>query len=147
MASPLGTQTGLEILANILRHCDQKTNRHILNGLQRDIPHLAIELRKRILTFDDLAYADARGIQQLLKIIRLRDLAIALKNSPQAVLKNIASNMSQRNLQDLKAEITATGPSREKEIDAARDRIMSVVAELINSKDLFINRPTDDIIY
>ncbi|MDN5280357.1 MAG: flagellar motor switch protein FliG [Clostridiales bacterium] len=147
MASPLGTSTGLEILANILRHCDSKTNRNILNGLQKDIPHLALELRKKILTFEDLAYADQRGLQKLLKLIRLRDLAIALKGSPQAVLKNIASNMSQRNLHDLKAEITATGPSREKEVEEARDRIMVVVAELLNSKELFINRPTDNMVY
>lgn len=147
MASQLGHSTGLEILANILRHCDSKTNRHILNGLQKDIPQLVQELRKRILTFDDLAHADERGIQRMLKMIRLRDLATALKNSPQAVLKNIAANMSQRSLQDLKSEITATGPSRDLEIEAARDRIMSVVAELINNRELFINRPTDNMVY
>ncbi|MEW6709976.1 MAG: FliG C-terminal domain-containing protein, partial [Candidatus Riflebacteria bacterium] len=112
MASQLETSTGMEILARIMRHCDAKTNRNILNGLQKDVPHLASELRKKILTFDDLAYADARGIQKMLKLIPLRDLALALKGTPQAVLKNIAMNMSPRNLQDLKAEIAATGPSR-----------------------------------
>ncbi len=147
MASQLETCTGMEILAKILRHCDAKTNRNILNGLQKDVPHLAAELRKRILTFEDLAFADARGIQKLLKVIRLRDLALALKGTPQAVLKNIAMNMSQRNLTDLKTEIAATGPSREVDILGAQDRILAVVAELISSRELFINRPTDDLVY
>jgi flagellar motor switch protein FliG len=147
LASPLGTQTGLEILANILRHCDAKTNRNVLGGLQKEVPHLAIELRKKILVFDDLAYADGRGVQKLLKFIRLRDLAIALKRSPKAVLKNIANNMSQRNLQDLKAEITATGPSKAADIEAAQDKIMAIVAELVASRELFIQRPADDMVY
>jgi flagellar motor switch protein FliG len=137
----------MEILANILRHCDAKTNRNVLNGLEKDVPHLAAELRKKVLIFEDLAYADSRGVQKLLKFIRLSDLAVALKDSPQAVLKNIAGNMSTRNLQDLKAEITATGPSKKADIEAAQDRIMAVVSELISNRELFINRPTDDMIY
>ena len=145
--SQLGASTGLEILANILRHCDGKTNRHILSGLQKDIPHIAAELRKHILIFDDLAFADARGMQKLLKIIRIRDLATSLRGASQAVLKNIAANMSQRALADLKSEIANSGSARESEIDAARERIMAVVAELTNSKELFIHRPGDDLAY
>ncbi len=147
MASQLETSTGMEILARIMRHCNAKTNRNILNGLQKDVPHLAAELRRKILTFDDLAYADGRGIQKLIKVIRLRDLAVALKGTPQAVLKNIAVNMSQRNLQDLKTEITAAGPTRESDVQAAQDRIMAVVAELIAAREMFINRPGDDLVY
>jgi len=143
----LGTSTGLEILANIMRHCDAKTNRHILGGLEKELPQIINELRRRILLFDDLAYADARGLQQLLKTVRVRDLAIALQGAPAPVLKNIAANMSQRALNDLKEEITRLGRAREQEVDAARDRIMAVVAELISRKELFINRPTDDLIY
>lgn len=145
--SQLGSSTGLEILANILRHCDGKTNRHILSGLQKEIPQVVTELRKHILMFDDLAYADSRGMQKLLKLVRVRDLAISLKGASQAVLKNIAANMSQRALADLKNEISTIGAVRESESDAARERIMAVFAELINSKDLFIHRPTDDLAY
>jgi len=143
----LGNSTGLEILANIMRHCDAKTNRHILGGLQKELPQIVSELRRHILLFDDLAYADARGLQRLLKIIRIRDLAVSLQGAPAAVLKNIAANMSQRALNDLKDEITRLGKARDQEVDAARDRIMAVVAELMNGKELFISRPNDDLVY
>lgn len=142
----LGAITGLEILANIMRHCDTKTNRNIMNGLARDVPQVVLELRKKILMFEDLAYADARGVQKLLKLIRTRDLAVSLKGAPPAVLKNLANNMSQRGLSDLKSEITLIGPAREAEVEAARERIMNVVAELINGKELYINRPNDGLI-
>ncbi|MFZ5949448.1 MAG: FliG C-terminal domain-containing protein, partial [Candidatus Rifleibacteriota bacterium] len=90
---------------------------------------------------------DARGIQKMLKLIPLRDLALALKGTPQAVLKNIAMNMSPRNLQDLKAEIAATGPSREVDILGAQDRILAIVTELIAGREMFINRPSNDLVY
>lgn len=142
----LGANTGLEILANIMRHCDSKTNRNIMTGLAKDVPQVVLELRKKILMFEDLAYADARGVQKLLKIIRTRDLAVSLKGAPSAVLKNLASNMSQRGLGDLKGEIALIGPARESEVEAARERIMGAVGELINSKEMFINRPNDGLI-
>lgn len=117
-----------------------------MTGLAKDAPQVVLELRKKILMFEDLAYADTRGVQKLLKTIRTRDLAVSLKGAPPAVLKNLANNMSQRGLSDLKSEITLIGPARESEVDAARERIMSVVAELINSKEMFINRPNDGLI-
>lgn len=145
--SRMETSTGMEILANILRHCDYKTNRNILTGLEREIPQVAAELRKKIISYDDLAYADVRGIQTLLKIVRTRDLAMSLKGATQDVLKNIASNLSARALNDLKEEITLIGPVREAEVETARERVMTVATELIKNKEMFINRPTDDLVY
>ncbi|GAB1354306.1 hypothetical protein MASR1M12_30440 [Erysipelotrichia bacterium] len=55
--------------------------------------------------------------------------------------------MSQRGLSDLKGEITLIGPAREADVEAARERIMAVVAELINNKELYISRPNDDLVY
>ena len=145
--SRMETSTGMEILASILRHCDYKTNRNILTGLEREIPHVAVELRKKIITYDDLAYADVRGIQTLLKIVRARDLAMSLKGATQDVLKNIASNLSARALNDLKEEITLIGPVREADVEIARERVMTVAVELIKNKEMFINRPNDDMVY
>jgi len=143
----LGNNTGLEILANIMRHCDPKTNRNILGGLQKEIPHVVNELRKHIVMYEDLAYADSRGMQKLLKMVRISDLALSLKGASQGVLKNIAANMSQRALADLKSEITTMGSARESEVEFARERIMAVFSELINSKELYLNRGNEDLRY
>lgn len=145
--SQLGTSTGLEILANIMRHCDPKTNRNILGGLQKEIPHVVNELRRHIVMYEDLAYADSRGMQKLLKMVRIRDLALSLKGASQGVLKNIAANMSQRALADLKSEIATIGSARESEVESARERITAVFSELINSKELYLNRGNEDLRY
>ena len=141
----LGTSPGLEFFENIMRLCDAKTIRHIMNGLQKDVPHVVLELRKKIMMFEDLAYADARGVQKLLKLIITRDLAVSLKGAPPAVLKNLANNMSQRGLSDLKGEITLIGPAREADVEAARERIMAEVAKLLNKKEFFLKPPKYDL--
>ena len=147
MASQLGTKSGIEILADILKHCDAKTNKNILTGLEKDLPQVVSQLRRQIITFEDLAYCDPRGTQKLLKMISLRDLAVSLKGAPELVLKNLASNMSQRALQDLKEEITLSGPARAEDVENARARIIEVVSQLLNKREIFINRPGEPLAY
>ena len=45
---------------------------------------------------------------------------------------------------DFKSEITLVGQVSQNNVYEARDRIMSIVLELIESRDLFINRPGSD---
>ena len=133
-------RTGVDVLAGILKHCDSKTNSNVLNGLEKEHPHIVIALRRKILTFDDLEYADSRGIQRLLKVISLRDLAISLKKAPEGILRNIAENMSPRALCDLKEEIQYIKSATTTETERARERIMLSVVKLIAEKEMFINR-------
>ena len=136
--------TGVEILANIMQHCTPQTNRNIMNGLQTSMPDIVTKLRQKILIFEDLAYADSRGIQKLIKMINMRDLAIAVVGCSETLVKNIAQNLSQNRMADFKSEITLVGQVSQKDIYEARDRIMSIVLELLESRDLFINRPGND---
>lgn len=136
--------TGLEILANIMQHCTPQTNRNIMSGLQASMPDIVTKLRQKIITFEDLAYADSRGIQKLIKIVNMRDLAIAVVGCSEALVKNIAQNLSQNRMADFKSEITLVGQVSQNNVYEARDRIMSIVLELIESRDLFINRPGSD---
>lgn len=140
-------RTGIDVLAGILKHCDSKTTGNVLKGLEKDLPQVVVSLRQRILTFDDLAYADARGIQRLLKVISLRDLATSLKNAPEGILRNVAENLSPRALCDLKEEIQYIKSATPTETERARERIMFHVAKLISDKEMFINRSANDLVY
>lgn len=136
--------TGVEILANIMKHCTPQTNRNIMNGLQTSMPDVVTKLRQKIIIFEDLAYADSRGIQKLIKMINMRDLAMAVVGCSETLVKNIAQNLSQNRMADFKSEITLAGQVSQKDTYEARDRIISIVLELIESRDLFINRPGSD---
>ncbi len=133
--------TGVEILANIMQHCNHQTQQNILTGLKDSMPETVMKLRQSIVLFEDLAYADAAGIQKLIKMLTLKDLATAVYGSSEAIVKNFAKNLSQNRLRDLKGEIRLVGRPSNQEISEARTRIMNIVSELVSSKNLFIIRP------
>ena len=138
---------GMDVLANILRHCISQTNRNIISGLAKDMPELAQELRSKVLTFEDLQFADQRGMRKLLQLVQTRELAVAIKGASQGVLKNVASNMSRRLLEDLKEDVKIIGPVRESDIDRAQDNIMVIVNKLIAKNELYINKGNDKLVY
>lgn len=111
------------------------------------MPQIAQQLKEKILTFEDLQFVDQNGMRRLLKLVQTRELAIAIKGASQGVLKNVASNMSRRLLEDLKEEVKLIGPVRESEIDRAQDDIMVIVNRLISNNQLYINKGNDKLVY
>ena len=105
------------------------------------------ELRKQIVLFDDLAYANLEGIQMLLKYVSIKDLAVALMGAPESVVKNIASAMSKNMFSDLKAEASLRKNVSQSEISLVRERIMKEVKGLINENRLYIEKPDSKMIY
>jgi flagellar motor switch protein FliG len=134
----------VDILAEILRFTDAATTRRIMRSLQQDIPRVAAELKQRIFTFDDLEFADAKGLQRLLKVVTLRDLALALKGVPEAVLGHIAHLMSRHALEDLRDEIAVLDMSSARDVEAARDRIMEIARRLMERNELYFNRNNEE---
>ena len=107
---------GIDILADILQYCDTRTQTNIINGLTPFLekerrPDLIAELRKQIILFEDLAYANPDGVQMLLKYVSIKDLAVALMGAPEAVVKNIASVMSKNMFSDLKTRMLVKAKS------------------------------------
>jgi flagellar motor switch protein FliG len=137
-------RSGVEVLTSIMQHCNPETQENILAGLKDSIPEIAMQIRENIVLFEDLAYADAGGIQKLIKMISLKDLAIAAYGSSELLVKNFAQNLSQNRLQDLKLEIRQVGKVSKRESLEARARIMSIVSELMASKNLFIIRSSNN---
>ena len=140
--NPFLNRSSVDVLASIMQHCNSATNSNIMSGLSKDsgMTKVTAELRLKVRTFEDLAYADARGMQKLIKLITTKDLATALRGASQNVIQNIASNMSRNNFVDLKFEIDRTKNISQNDIFEARDRIMKVVSELITLNELYINR-------
>jgi flagellar motor switch protein FliG len=135
---------GLDILAEIMQHCDQKTNSHLIRSLNKTMPQVVAELKRRLVLFEDLGIADPKGVQRLLKLVTLRDLALALKGSPTPVLENLARNMSQRAIDDLRDEITVLGPRPMREIEDARARITAIARQLADRNELYFQRSRED---
>lgn len=144
MASTFSARKGIDILADIMQHMEPGASRTLLKNLQVSMPAVVTELRKRLFSFEDLAFGDARGLQRLIKMTTLRDLALALKGASEGVLQALAQNMSQRAIEDLREEITHLGPRRSAEIEDARANIMTNAKRLVDKRELFIQKGKAD---
>ncbi|MBQ3644859.1 MAG: hypothetical protein II961_09705 [Candidatus Riflebacteria bacterium] len=143
---------GIDILVDILQYCDTKTQTDIIAGLtpileQERRPDLLSELRKQIILFEDLAYANQAGVQMLLKYVTIKDLAVALIGAPESVVKNIAAAMSNNMFNDLKAEATLRKNVSQSEISLAKERIINEVKGLMKENRLYIDKPDSNKIY
>jgi flagellar motor switch protein FliG len=131
---------GVRALVDMLNLVDRTTERHILESLDESNPELAEEVRKLMFVFEDLLLLDDRSIQQLLKEIEGKDIALALKGTSDEVQEKIYANMSQRAATMLREDMAYMGPQRRRVIEEAQQKIVGVVRRLEEAGRIIIAR-------
>jgi len=131
---------GVEDLAAVLNNTDRSTERAILERLTVQNPQLAEEVRALMFVFEDIVILDDRSVQQLLKHVDTKDLALAMKGVSNDVREVILRNMSQRASEALLEEIELMGAVRRTDVEAAQSTIVAVIRRLEESGEIIVNR-------
>jgi len=134
---------GIAKLAKILSHADRRTEKKVLEGLRARSPKLADKIRDRLVTFDDLAGMEDRTIQEVLRHLDSKKLALALRGASADLLRKFLDNMSSRAGDMLTSEIEAIGPQPRSKIGEAQQEIMRTLRELESSGRISLTRPDD----
>jgi flagellar motor switch protein FliG len=85
---------GRNALAEILRHMDSSGERSILDRLSDEDSELGRDLRERLFTIDDIVRADDRFLQETLRPMAERDLALLIAGKAEPFRKKILANVS-----------------------------------------------------
>ena len=101
---------GLRSLVDLLNQVDRSTERTILEALDEQNPELADEVRRMMFLFEDIVVLDDRSIQQVLREVDTKELAVALKGTSDEVQQKIYGNMSER-AAAITAESAAISPN------------------------------------
>lgn len=136
----LSAAGGVKSLVEVLQWVDRNTERAIFDYLNDTNPELAEDIRKLMFTFEDLLQLDDRAIQQVLKEVEMKELALALKGASDALKEKIFRNMSARAVDMLKEEIEFMGPVRVRQVEEAQQRIVSIVRRLEEAGEIVISR-------
>ena len=75
-------------------------------------PELAEEIKKLMFVFEDIILLDDRSVQQVLREVDQKDLALALKGSSEEVKEKVKKNMSKRAAELIEEELEFMGPVR-----------------------------------
>ncbi|MFQ5719033.1 MAG: flagellar motor switch protein FliG [Acidobacteriota bacterium] len=133
---------GVERLGEILNLIDRSAARGLIVALQKEDAELAEEVREKLFTFELLLKLDLRGLQEILKQVDQKQLAVALKGADDAITEHIYGAMSERAQKMMQEEMEYMGSVRVKEIDEAQRELMQIVARLEEEGTIEIH--TDD---
>ncbi len=143
--TPLG---GTEAAAKLLNGVPKSDSQTILEGVDSRDPDMAGEIRKRMLTFNDLYGIDKRGFQTLLREIPTEDLVVALKTATDEMKEKVFSNVSSRAADQIREESELLPPMRLSEIETIQQQIVDVARRLEEEGVLSIDSggSTDDVL-
>ena len=130
---PMGAPTkvgGRDAAAKLLNKVPKSDGSAILEGVDGRDPGVATEIRKRMLTFNDLATVDNRGFQTLLREVSTEDLVIALKTSNEEMREKVFANVSSRAAEQIKEEAELLPPMKLSEVEQIQGQIVEVARRL-----------------
>ncbi|MCP3934279.1 MAG: flagellar motor switch protein FliG [Actinomycetia bacterium] len=121
---------GAEGLADLLNTTDRTTEKNILGHLADADPDLAEEVRTLMFIFEDIVGMSDKDLQETLRTVDTKELALALKGVKYEVKDAVFRNLSERATQSLQDEIEFLGPVKVSEVEAAQTSIVAVIRRL-----------------
>ncbi len=131
---------GIKSLVEVLNWVDRGTEKTILESLSENNPEIAEEVKKLMFVFEDITGLDDRAIQQVLKEVDGKELALALKGVGENVQARIYKNMSERAASMLKDDMQFMGPVRLKNVEEAQQRIVNIIRKLEEAGEIIVAR-------
>ena len=131
---------GAKNVAQALNEIDRDVWIEILDGIEEFDKAVALDVRNQMFIFEDIVTLDDKSIQELLKNIDAKELAVALKATSDGVKDKIFSNMSKRAVEGIKEDIEYMGPVRLSEVEEAQQRIVDVLRKLEEDGSVIIGR-------
>ncbi len=130
---------GVDSLADILNTMDGVAGNMILEEMEELDPEIVELIRQKMFVFDDLVLVDDRGMQNVLRSVETKTLALALKASADDVKDKIFSNISERAALILKEEIDSLGAVKMKDVSEAQLIITRIIQEKESKGEVVIS--------
>ncbi|MDR0730740.1 MAG: flagellar motor switch protein FliG [Treponema sp.] len=110
---------GMKALAAILRQGDYSFGDKILKNLEEQDAVLGQRLKDRLLTLKDVIDMDDKTLQEKLRTMTDRDIALLLKGKERDFSEKLLSNVSGERGQSIREEWDIMGPAARKDVDRA----------------------------
>lgn len=140
------TGGGVPAAAAVLNNVERGHEQEILGLIEEHDPELAEQIREEMFVFEDIVNLDDAAIQQIVRTVVLRTLALALKMASKEFAEKISKNSSERFLADLEEESHALGAQLMSKIEAAQANVVKAVRGLIDDGTISVQRAGDELI-
>lgn len=137
---------GKSAALEILRRSETTRQAEMVAKIEEVDPTLAAELKSKLFTFEDVNALSDRDMQALIKDLDLKQLTIALKGASNQSKDKFLKNMSTRAGQMLEDDLSAMGPVRLAEVEAAQAEIAKRALALAEEGRITIVRAADKML-
>ena len=114
-----GEIDGKGVLAAILKHTDVSFGGRLLDEMEESDPFLSKEMKDRLYTLEDVIDAADRPIQEKLRTMNDREIALLLRGRSEGFTRKILGNLSTVRADRVMEESEIMGPMPKIEIEAA----------------------------
>jgi flagellar motor switch protein FliG len=121
---------GPKVAASVLNRVRKDAGSEILEQVGVKDADTALSIRKRMLSFDDLANIDRRGFQVFLREVPAQSLAVALKTASEEMREKVYSNLSTRAVEQIREEMELLGPMRLSDVEKVQEEIVETARRL-----------------
>ncbi len=130
-----GFKAALELLQNL----DLASQQSLLADMARQDPEMAIKLKAKLVTFDDLQFLTQAMMGKLWNKTMLNDWGLALRGSSLEVKNHVLSLLSKNNRADLE-ELLKGKPRALSDFMEAQKVIMDVVMEMRERGEIVLSK-------
>lgn len=137
---------GPEQAAALLNSMNREHGVEILARLEELDEQLAVQIRQKMFTFEDLCNVDDRGMQAILKEIASDNLLLAMKTASDELKGKFFRNMSSRAAEMMRDDLAAMGPTRLADVENAQKEIAKIALRLQEEGTIVIAGAGDDVV-
>ena len=121
---------GVRAVANIFNRLDPNTCSQMLETIERDNFPLYESIRRFMFVFRDLEELDSTALASIISRVNRTVLIVALKGANDSLRTKFLATQSQRGAAMMSDDISALGPVKLKDVDAAQQEIITVAREM-----------------
>ena len=140
------TSGGVPAAAAILNNVERGLDREILRLIEERDPDMVEKIREEMFVFDDILDLDDAAIQQIVRTVTMRTLALALKTANSELVEKIKRNSTERFLADLEEEAQSLGAQLLSKVQEAQANVVRAVRALIDDGTINVRRAGDELI-
>ena len=136
---------GVKEAAKLLSALSTSERSRILSDIAKKDPTRAELLKREMITLEDLQYITVKMLVELLREVKIQDLALALRLGSEDLKNHIISNVSS----SMKADILDTlnsGPRPVSEVEECIEKIMAVVRRKVDLGELILSQGGEELV-
>jgi flagellar motor switch protein FliG len=122
--------SGFKAVADLLNRLNAAESKKILETIEDNKPELALNIRNKMFTFEDLVTVPSAAIRKILSEVDKPQLALALRGANEGLRAQFFRSMSSRAVEMLNEDMEVMGPVRSREVAQAQQEILNLARRL-----------------